>query len=229
MGSGPEQIYARVFRTLKPRTPVPEIRVEIRRYANASAQVLLAGGVLRVRMADTLADAPETVQEALAEILLAKLFRRPVSRDSRDRYRRYLNRKDVRRSLDQARALRGRKLFDPPSGRHYDLIEVFEAMNFRYFFGLMARPALGWSRKPSRTLLGHYDSSHHAIVLSRLLDSPEVPRLVVEYVMFHEMLHLRHPEQHDGGRRCVHTAAFKEEEKRFEHLREAKAWLRGLA
>jgi hypothetical protein len=228
MVSGPEQIYARVFRTLKPRARLPEIRVEIRRYANANAQVLLAGGVLRVRMADTLASAPETVQEALAEILLAKLFRRPVPRDSDDRYRRYLNRHDVRRSLDQVRSKRGRKHFDPPAGRHYDLLEVFEEMNFRYFFGLMARPALGWSRRPSRTLLGHYDPSHHAIVLSRLLDSPEVPRFVVEYVMFHEMLHLRHPEQHAGARRCIHTVAFKQEERRFERLREAKAWLRGL-
>jgi hypothetical protein len=225
----PEQVYARVFRVLKPRTPLPDIRVEVRRYANANAQVLLADGVLRVRMADTLAVAPENVQEALAEILLAKLFRRPVPEESNDRYRRYLNRREVRRNLEQVRSLRGRKHVGAPAGRHYDLLEIFEELNFRYFFGLMARPTLGWSRTPSRTLLGHYDPSHHAIVLSRVLDSTDVPRLVVEYVMFHEMLHLRHPVEHAGARRCIHTPAFKQEEKRFVGAREAKAWLRGLA
>jgi len=227
-GSGPEQIYARVFRELKPRTPLPDIRVEVRRYANANAQVFLAEGVLRVRMADTLAVAPDSIQQALAEILLAKLFRKPVPRDSNDRYRRYLNGRDVRRNLDQVRSARGRKHVSPPAGEHYDLLQMFEELNFRYFFGLMSRPTIGWSRTPSRTLLGHYDPSHHAIVLSRILDSADVPRLVVEYVMFHEMLHLRHPVDHSGSRRCVHTRAFKEEEKRFAGYREAKAWLRGL-
>ena len=73
-----EQIYARVFRRMKPRTPLPSIEVQVRRYANANAQIRLQEGTLRVRMADTLAGAPESVHEALAEILLAKLFRRPV-------------------------------------------------------------------------------------------------------------------------------------------------------
>jgi hypothetical protein len=105
---------------------------------------------------------------------------------------------------------------------------MFEELNFRYFHGLMARPLVGWSSQASRTLLGHYDSSHNAIVLSRILDRPEVPRLAVEYVLFHEMLHLRHPVEHHGARRCVHTQTFKNAERQFENLREAKAFLRRL-
>jgi predicted metal-dependent hydrolase len=64
--------------------------------------------------------------------------------------------------------------------------------------------------------------------LSRILDGRTTPRLAVEYVLFHEMLHLRYPVEHNGARRCVHTPAFKEAEKAFEGLREAKALLRRL-
>ena len=60
---------------------------------------------------------------------------------------------------------------------------------------------------------GDYDPSHHMIVLSKILDQTEVPRLAVEYVMFHEMLHLRYPVDHKGSRRCVHTPEFKAAEK----------------
>ena len=88
MPATPEAIYARLFREMKPRTPLPQIRVEFRRYANANAQIRLQPGVLLVRMADTLAEAPETIHEALAEILLSKLFRRPVPAGTNDRYRR---------------------------------------------------------------------------------------------------------------------------------------------
>jgi hypothetical protein len=222
------EIYARVFRRLRPRTPLPRVQVEFRRYANANAQVHWQDGVLRVRLADTLEGAPADVLEALAEILLSKLFRRPVPPASHDRYRRYLNRRDVRRSLDLVRQIRGRKRVEHPQGNHFDLERMFEDLNFRYFFGLMARPRLGWSPNASRTMLGHYDPSHNAIVLSRILDRSETPRLAVEYVLFHEMLHLRHPAEHNGSRRCVHTKAFKEAEKEFENLKEAQALLRKL-
>jgi hypothetical protein len=222
------EIYARVFRQMRPRTPLPEIRVQFRRYANANAQIKWEAGALHVKLADTLEGAPDDVLEALAEILLSKLFRRPVPAASNDRYRRYLNRRDVRRSLDLVRQIRGRKQVEDPRGAHYDLDQMFEELNFRYFFGLMARPRLGWSPNASRTLFGHYDPSHNAIVLSRILDRAETPRLAVEYVLYHEMLHLRHPAEHRGARRCVHTRAFKDAEKQFERLREAKAMLRKM-
>src|SRR5215469_8777905 len=223
-----EHIFARVFREMRPRTPLPSIQVKFRKYANANAQVRWENGMLEVRMADTLAGAPETVIEALAEILLSKLFRRPVPGASNDRYRRYLNRRDVRKNLDLVRQLRGRKRVEHPQGHTYNLEEIFEELNFRYFHGLMARPVLGWSPNASRTLLGHYDPSHNAIVLSRILDRPQTPRLAVEYVMFHEMLHLRYPAEHNGARRSVHTRAFKEAEKQFENWKEAKALLNKL-
>jgi len=227
-GAAVEQIYARVFRELRPRTPVPAIQVQFRRYANANAQVKLEDGRLDVRMADTLAAAPEPVIEALAEILLSKLFRRPVPASSNERYRRYLNLRDVRRSLDQVRQVRGHKRVRPPQGEHHNLEEMFEELNFQYFHGLMARPTLGWSRQASRAMLGHYDPSHNAIVLSGILDRKETDRLAVEYVLYHDMLHLRYPVEHHGARRCVHTRAFKEAEKQFERLKEAKALLRRL-
>jgi len=61
-----------------------------------------------------------------------------------------------------------------------------------------------------------------------LLDSPTVPRLAVEYVLFHEMLHLRFPVEHRGPRRCVHTAEFKAAEREFPGFLKAKQLLKQL-
>jgi predicted SprT family Zn-dependent metalloprotease len=130
--------------------------------------------------------------------------------------------------LQLFRRERGRKNVSTPRGDTYDLEELFEKLNLRYFDGLMARPDLGWSLRPSRTTLGHYDPSHHIIVLSKILDRKEVARTAVEYVMFHEMLHLKYPVEHRGARRCVHTPEFKLAAKEFEGLKEAKDLLRKL-
>ena len=61
----PEQIYARVFRELKPRTPLPGIRVEFCRFANADSFIRLAEGSIHVRISDMLEGAPAPVTEAL--------------------------------------------------------------------------------------------------------------------------------------------------------------------
>jgi len=221
-----EQIYARVFRTLRPRTPVPPITVQFRKYANANSRIRLEDGHLKVDISDLLEGAPAPIQEALASILLAKLFRKSPEQGVLARYRRYLHRPDVRRTLHLVKQERGRKAFRDPEGKVYDLCVIFEALNMRYFHGLMARPQLGWSMKPSRTTLGHYDPSHNVIVLSSLLDSENAPELVVRFVVFHEMLHLRYPTQHRGSRRCVHTEEFKQAEKQFERYGEAQLELK---
>jgi hypothetical protein len=210
-----EQIYTRVFRTLRPRTAVPLIAVRFRKYANANSRIRLSQGELAVDISDLLQDAPAPVQEALASILIAKLFKRTPDSDWMARYRRYLNRADMRRGLTLLKRERGRKSYRDPKGKAYDLCELFEQLNGEHFGGLMARPELGWSLRVSKTTLGHYDPCHHVIVLSSLLDSPAAPEIAVRYVLFHEMLHLRYPTEHKGARRCVHTSDFKRAERAF--------------
>jgi predicted metal-dependent hydrolase len=222
----PEQIYARVFSALKPRTPVPHITVFYRRYANANSRIRLQDGHLKVDISDLLEGAPAPIQEALAFILVSKLFRKEPDPAVTARYRHYLNRADVRRVLHLVKRERGRKILREPAGKYYDLVAIFEELNLKYFNGLMARPSLGWSLRPSRSTLGHFDPSHNTIVLSSLLDSGKAPESAVKYVMFHEMLHLKYPTEHKGLRRCVHTKEFKQAEKQFEGYREAKLALR---
>ncbi len=224
----PEEIFSRVFRELKPRTPVPAIRVESCEFANPDSFAQLEAGQLSIRISDLLAGAPAPVVEALAYILLSKLYRKPVSRAYTHRYRLYLNRRDMRRKINLVRQIRGRKFVSGPQGECFNLEVVFERLNERFFGGLMARPALGWSRRPSRTNLGHYDPSHNAIIISRALDRPGIPQLALEYVLYHEMLHLRYPPEARGSRRSLHGKEFKIAEKAFPRFSEAKEILKRL-
>src|SRR5271157_1013328 len=224
----PEAIYARVFRELKPRTAAPEMRVEFCRFANADSFISLKKGRLEVRISDLLAGAPAPVMEALAHILLGKLYRKPVPPLYAYRYRLYLNRRDMRRQAHLVRQIRGRKFISGPQGAHHNLEEIFERLNGQFFDGLLGRPQLGWSRRSSRSMLGHFDPSHNAIIISRILDQPRASALALEYVMFHEMLHLRYPVDHLASRRRVHTREFREAERKFPQLKEAKEILKRL-
>ena len=183
-------------------------------------------GELYVRISDLLEGAPETVLHSIAHILLAKLYRHPVDRTLNARYRRYVASHDVAAKARLVRQMRGRKHIRSARGHYYHLKEIFDELNRRFFHGLMGRPQLTWSRNHARSSLGHYDPAHNAIVISRVFDSPRVPRYAVEYILFHEMLHLKHPVRLSGSRRCVHSREFRAEENLFPELAQARKFLR---
>jgi len=221
-----EQIYERLLLELRPRPPLPSIKVHYRPYANANSRIRLSDGCLTVEISDLLQSAPAPVQEALAHILLAKLFRRQPERNQMALYRGYLNRADVRSRLHHARQERGRKIIRAAKGEHFDLTALFEELNFAHFHGLMSMPQLGWSVRASRTALGHYDPSHHTIVISSVLDARDAPPIAVRFVLFHEMLHLRFPTEYRAARRCVHTREFKQAERGFPGYKDARTALK---
>ncbi len=207
---------------------MPEFAIQFFAFANVNNTIRLRDGKLLVRLSDLLEGAPESVLRAIAHILLAKMYRKPIERAHAARYRRYVSSREIATKVHLIRQMRGRKRIESGRGRVYDLEAIFETLNTQYFHRLLARPNMTWSRDHARNSLGHYDPAHNAIVVSRVFDSPQVPRYAVEYIVYHEMLHLKHPVKLRGSRRCVHPAEFAAEERLFSHLEEAKRFLKQL-
>jgi len=221
-------IFEACFRELRPGAEPPPFAIEFFAFANINNTIRLREGKLFVRLSDLLEGAPESVLRAIAHILLAKMYRKPIERTQSARYRRYVHSYEIRNKAHLVRQARGRKQIGPAKGRVFDLDTIFEELNLRHFGGMMARPRMSWSRGRARNLLGHYDPAHNAIVVSRIFDHPAVPRYAVEYIVYHEMLHLRHPVKLNGSRRSVHSAEFRAEEKLFPQLEAAQRFLRRM-
>src|SRR3984957_217735 len=222
------EVFQQEYRELRPRAPMPPFDVRFRRFTSLNTTIRLREGRLHVRLSDLLEHAPESVHHAIAHILLAKLYRKPIARTHADRYRRHVSSETVSRQAGQIRQTRGRKRILTAKGRHYDLDEVFETLNTRFFHGLMGRPTLTWSAHHARRMLGHYAAAHTTTAASRVLARPDTPRCAVEYLLYHEMLHLKHPVRVKAGRRCVHSREFQAEERLFPELDAAKAYLKRL-
>jgi hypothetical protein len=207
---------------------MPEIEVRFFAFANINNTVRLREGRLLFRISDLLEAAPENVLHAIAHILIAKIHRKQIDPVQAARYRRFVGSRAISEKAHLLRQMRGRKRIDGPVGNVYHLDDIFEELNTKFFYGLMARPNMSWSQNTARHLLGHYDPAHNAIVVSRVFDDVRVPRYVVEYIVYHEMLHLKHPVRLKGSRRCVHSKQFQEEERLFPKLDEVKKFLRIL-
>jgi len=119
-------------------------------------------------------------------------------------------------------------------GKHYNLQEMFDRLNCRYFSGTIdARITWGrlprCSRRPRRhrsLKLGSYSVEDRLIRIHPTLDQPYVPSFFVEWIVYHEMLHQKHPIPVIGGRRRYHTPAFMAEERLFDDYERARQWER---
>lgn len=208
------------------RGNVAPFSIEFYPYRNLNHTIRVRDGKILVRISDILADAPREILASVVVILLYKLFRKPPPRSYRHEYRAYITKEQVREKTRAVRRLRGRKHLGSPSGCVFDLRAIFKQLNDQYFEGRLKVRTLSWSRRNSRRILGHYDAAHEAIVISRRLDSPQIPKYVIEFVFYHEMLHAFFGDHAENGRRQVHYQIFRKAEKKFTQYELAKKYYR---
>lgn len=217
--------YQKAFEALDGKRGIPEIDVQYYPYVGINHTIRVREGRVYVRIAEICREMPHTGHQALAYILVAKLMRKKVPAQARDVYSQFIRSAEVREKATARKREHGRKVITTHKGEVYDLDETFRRLNREYFAGRLKKPVLTWSARKTYRVLGHHDSTHQTVVVSKSLDSPDVPSYVVDYIVFHEMLHIHHPTRHINGRRYNHTPAFRRDEQKFAYYNEAERWI----
>lgn len=224
-----KKMFVEAFRHFGDSRVIPGIEVRFYPYAGLHHTIRIRSGRAYVRLSDICKDSSPDVLRALAFLLVARLLRKRIPEIHDRVYREYSVTPEVMRSADLARRRRGRKMISSAQGELYDLDKMFTKLNRRYFDGEISMPALTWSQRRTRNILGHHDRAYDTITISKTLDSPDVPEWFVEYILYHEMLHIKHPARLINGRRYYHTSAFRLDERRFPRYEEAQKWLERIA
>ncbi|MEK6608116.1 MAG: hypothetical protein AABZ30_10680 [Myxococcota bacterium] len=183
-------------------------------------------GALQARIHHMFVDAPPPVVRSLARYLES------ADRESSVALGHFIN--------ANQRRIRGPLHERPPVsctlrtlGEFFDLAEIFDFLNGRYFAGKVdAR--ITWGPRTRRSYaqrvhrrsikMGSYSVEDRLIRVHPSLDAPFVPRYVVAAVVYHEMLHQIHDIPRVNGRRRFHTPAFVKDERRFTDFERAHRW-----
>lgn len=217
--------YEEAFRALDPKRAMPEFDVRFYPYIGINHTIRIREGRIFVRITEICREMPLAAHRGLAYILISKLLRKRVPHGAREVYSRYIKTAEIRNKTTENKRNRGRKVVTTSKGRVYDLDEIFARLNRDYFRDAIPKPVLTWSAKKTYRILGHHDATHEHVAISKSLDAETVPKYVVDYVVFHEMLHIAHPTRHVNGRRYNHTPAFKRDEEKFAYFEEAERWI----
>jgi predicted metal-dependent hydrolase len=222
-------LFQRVFTRLGCDGRPPRFRVEFYPYSSLVLTIRRREDVVHARFSDLLQRAPLAVLEGAAALLLARVYRRKASRDLTEPYLEYARSNRTRSRMNLMRRGRVRLAATNPRGEHFDLHRLFDELNKKYFADQLQRPHIGWSTRSWRRQFGCYDPGPNQILLNRRMDRPGVPTCAVEYVLFHEMLHVKHPTRRSGCTMVSHSREFREEEKRFPQFDRARRILDRLA
>jgi hypothetical protein len=226
---GGEVLFQRMFTRIGCAERPPHFHVEFYPYSSLVLTIRRRGDSFFVRFSDLLLRAPLDVLEGAAALLLARVYRRRTPRVLVKPYLEYARCDRTRSRISTMRRTRIRPKQVAPQGKHYDLAVLFDDLNGKYFSGLLERPNIGWSTRGWRRQFGCYDPGPNQILLNRRMDRPEVPQFVVEYVLYHEMLHVKHPTRRSGCSLISHSPQFRAEEKLFHQFGSARKFLDRLA
>lgn len=226
---GGATVFQRMFTRLDCPGRPPHFAVEFYPYSNLTHSIRLREEIAYVRLSDLLRDAPLEILEAAAAILLSRLYRRRAPRAVAETYQKYAHERETRRRLLALRGKRARRRILHPRGRHHDLESLFDELNRKYFQATLPRPKIGWSTRQWRSQLGTFDPALSQIAINCALDRPSVPEYVIAYVLYHEMLHQKHPMKLARCRLESHSRQFREEEKRFGDYERAMKFLERFA
>lgn len=226
---GGASLFQRMFTRLGCDGRPPRFRVEFYPYSSLVLTIRRREELVLVRFSDLLRRAPLPVLEGAAALLLARVYRRRAPARLVEPYVKYARSGRTRSRMNRMRHQRVRVSHASARGRHFDLEKMFAELNGRYFAGKLQKPHIGWSTRAWRCQFGCFDPGPNQILLNRRLDHPRVPRHVVEYVLLHEMLHVKHPTRRSGCSLVSHSREFRKEEKRFPEFSRARHILDRLA
>lgn len=178
---------------------------------------------IQIRIAQSFNQAPEHILRSLGIILFSKVFHFKVDPKLRREYKQYI---EVSILPNHPVTIRKPSTKYKVQGIFYNLEEIFDYINRRYFQNQITKPILGWSLNKSYTRLGFYSEDKKLLVVSRIFDSKKVPIKIVEYMMYHEMLHIAIPIKLVNGRRKVHSPEFKKMDLAFPGYDEIQKWIK---
>jgi len=184
------------------------------------------GKELNLQISDYLRDAPDHVLTSLLSTIVDMVAHRPF--DYGKEYLDWVTSDDFSIRNRPSYLQRSKNLTRTSIGRTYDLAESADRLlEYRLLTeNDVQNSFFSWTSRPNIRKMGYCSPMMRVVAVSSILDDPSVPEYVVDYVVYHESLHLR---QGYRPNKRAHDSDFRREERSFPSYKEAEAYLNSLS
>ncbi|MCK5793760.1 MAG: hypothetical protein KAH12_03585 [Anaerolineales bacterium] len=221
------ELFPKVYSCLKKTNSIPGFNIRYFTYRNIKNTLRIRGGIIYIRISHMLRDAPALVMTSIYKILLCRTFRISGYQQANLIYNTYISSREFLGRKAGSGKGSARIVKRSMAGRVADLGERFVYLNNHYFNGELRDLDLHWAERKSKRILGQFIPHRDEILINARLDHPLVPVSVVDFILYHEMLHARLDSKISAkGRKMIHHSEFKKLEKQFEGYKFANEFIK---
>lgn len=168
-----------------------------RRLGDFNANILVSAKKITIRMNLQWKDIDEEIKIGLIQDLLLKVWKKKKETTNTRLYHHFV--KNI-------------PILTPKVKSDPQLEDSFNRINKRFFTEEMEKPNLVWGRDSARKL-ACYNFHNDTITMSTIFT--DAPENVLDYIMYHELLHKFHTFKHSNGRSSYHTKEFRRDEQKY--------------
>jgi len=168
-----------------------------RRLADFNANIRLHHNILSLHLNLQWKDIDEEIKIGLVQRLLLRVLKKKGHTPNIDLYHNFV---------------RNIPALMPKTKNDNVLESSFARLNQQFFQKQLEQPNLGWGTDSFRKLAS-YNFHNDTITVSTLLASARAE--ILDFIMYHEMLHKHHKFKHRKGRSSFHSREFKEAEQAY--------------
>ena len=200
-----EQAYKELYKENSTKNLVLKYSGKFKGY---NANIRMTANTITVNSSKQWKGISPDIQKGLFQELLVRMFKTKKQTINMDLYHNFI------KSLASVA---------PQIYNHPVLEKSFNRINEQFFNEIMEQPNLRIGNGVNR--LGTYEYATNTITISQILIQNEK---LMDYVMYHEMLHKKHQYKAKRGRQLHHSKAFKDDEARFPNSEEMEQELNKL-
>lgn len=167
-----------------------------------NASISSQGSVITVRMSRQWKNIDSEIKTGLIQELLVKLLKIKKNTHNIEMYNNFI--KNLHWGIEKTK-------------KEPVLVDSFNRVNKKYFYSMIESPNLEWGNESKRKL-GSYEYGTDTITISAVFKQADAGLL--DYIMYHELLHKKHKFKAKNGRSFHHTSRFRKEEKQFKDSEE---------
>lgn len=168
-----------------------------RRLSSFNANIKLQHNTISVNLNLQWKDIDNEIKIGLIQHLLLKILKKRANSPNIDLYNNFI--KNI-------------PILIPKTKSNPILEASFERTNQKFFSNMIDKPNLQWGTNSKRKLAS-YNFHDDTVTVSTIFK--EARDEVLDYLMYHELLHKFHQFEHKNGRSAFHTRTFKEDEKKY--------------
>ncbi|MEI6797157.1 MAG: M48 family metallopeptidase [Methanomassiliicoccales archaeon] len=185
-----------------------------------------SGVTAEFKVSDYMRGADPALLEEFAQCLLGRICLKGHKERYTEPLREYLKSETFVSRNRPLYLARSRNLAYSMRGRAHDLRESYDRLLSSGLIAPVPNTYMTWTSRPNKQRLGYCSMLMRTIAISSNLDKAEVPAFVADYVLYHELLHMKTGMTFSGR---YHDDAFRAMERRFPRWQEAEGWLTRLA